>query len=103
METVMRVTLREIQRMKETGVRIPMLTAYDYTSAQILDAAGIPLLLVGDSPGMVVLGYSSTVPVTLDDILHHLKAVMHGAQRALVVGDMPFLTYTTPEQALQTA
>ena len=99
----MRVTVREIQRMKEAGKRIPMLTAYDYTTAQTVDAAGIPLILVGDSLGMVVLGYPTTVPVTLDDMVHHTKAVVRGAQRALVIGDMPFLTYTTPEQALQTA
>jgi 3-methyl-2-oxobutanoate hydroxymethyltransferase len=89
--------------MKEAGERIPMLTAYDYTMAQMVDAAGIPMILVGDSLGMVVLGYSSTVPVTLDDIIHHARAVVRGAPRALVVGDMPFLTYTSPEQALHTA
>src|SRR5919112_6032621 len=99
----MRLTIRDIQRLKDTGERIPMLTAYDYTTAQMVDAAGVPLILVGDSLGMVVLGYSSTVPVTLDDMLHHAKAVVRGAQRALVVGDLPFLTYTTPEQALHSA
>ena len=99
----MRVTIRDIQRMKDKGERIPMLTAYDYTTAQMIDAAGVPMILVGDSLGMVVLGYSSTVPVTLDDIIHHTKPVVRGAQRALIVGDMPFLTYTSPEQALQTA
>lgn len=99
----MRVTIRDIQRMKEAGERIPMLTAYDYTTGQLLDAAGIPLLLVGDSLGMVVLGHSSTVPVTLDDIIHHARPVVRGTQRALVVADMPFLTYTTTEQAMRTA
>jgi 3-methyl-2-oxobutanoate hydroxymethyltransferase len=99
----MRVTIRDIQRMKENGERIPMLTAYDYTTAQMIDAAGVPMILVGDSLGMVVLGYDSTVPVTLDDIVHHAAAVVRGTQRALVIGDMPFLTYTTPEQALRTA
>ncbi len=99
----MRLTVRDIQRMKTAGERIPMLTTYDYTTAQMVDAAGVPLILVGDSLGMVVLGYSSTVPVTLDDMLHHAKAVVRGAQRALVVGDLPFLTYTTPEQALTSA
>ena len=99
----MRVTIRDIQRMKDKGERIPMLTAYDYTTAQMIDAAGIPMILVGDSLGMVVLGYSSTVPVTLDDIIHHTKPVVRGAQHAMIVGDMPFLTYTSPEQALQTA
>ena len=99
----MRVTIRNIQRMKGAGERIPMLTAYDYTTAQIVDSVGVPLILVGDSVGMVVLGYSSTVPVTLDDMLHHTKAVVRGAQHALVVGDLPFLTYATPEQALRSA
>ena len=99
----MRVTIRDIQRMKEAGERIPMLTAYDYTTAQLLDAAGIPMLLVGDSLGMVVLGHQSTVPVTVEDIIHHAVPVVRGAQRALIVADMPFLTYTTNEQALQTA
>jgi 3-methyl-2-oxobutanoate hydroxymethyltransferase len=99
----MRVTIRDIQRMKDKGERIPMLTAYDYTMAQMIDAAGIPMILVGDSLGMVVLGYNSTVPVTLDDIIHHTKAVVRGAQHALIVGDMPFLTYTSPEQAIYTA
>jgi 3-methyl-2-oxobutanoate hydroxymethyltransferase len=99
----MRVTVQDIQAMKTRGEHIPMLTAYDYTTGQLVDAAGIPLILVGDSLGMVVLGYSSTVPVTLDDMLHHTKAVAHGTSHALVVGDMPFLTYTTPEQALHSA
>ena len=70
-----------------------MLTAYDYTSAQILDEAGIPILLVGDSLGMVVLGYDSTVPVTMDEMLHHTKAVRRGATKAIVIGDMPFGSY----------
>jgi 3-methyl-2-oxobutanoate hydroxymethyltransferase len=99
----MRTTILDIQKMKTRGERIPMVTAYDYTSAQIVDRAGIPLILTGDSLGMVVLGYGSTVPVTLDDILHHLKAVVRGSQRALVIGDMPFLTYTTVEQGVATA
>src|SRR3712207_2676202 len=89
--------------MKESGERIPMLTAYDYTTAQMVDAAGVPLILVGDSLGMVVLGYSSTVPVTLDDIVHHARAVVRGTSRTLVVSDLPFLTYTSPEQALRSA
>jgi 3-methyl-2-oxobutanoate hydroxymethyltransferase len=99
----MRLTIRDIQRMKDAGERIAMLTAYDYTTAQMVDAAGVPLILVGDSLGMVVLGYSSTVPVTLDDMVHHTKAVVRGASRALVVADLPFLTYATPEQALHSA
>lgn len=99
----MRLTIRDIQRLKDTGERIPMLTAYDYTTAQMVDAAGVPLILVGDSLGMVVLGYSSTVPVTLDDIVHHARAVVRGTSSTLVVGDLPFLTYTSPEQALHSA
>ncbi len=99
----MRLTVRDIQRMRDNGKRIPMLTAYDYTTAQMVDAAGLPLILVGDSLGMVVLGYDSTVPVTLDDIVHHTRAVVRGTSRALVVSDLPFLTYTSPEQALRSA
>jgi 3-methyl-2-oxobutanoate hydroxymethyltransferase len=99
----MRITIQEIQAMKTRGERIPMLTAYDYTTAQMVDAAGIPLILVGDSLGTVVLGYDSTVPVTINDMIHHIKAVVRGAKRALVVGDLPFLTYTSAEQALHNA
>jgi len=76
-----------------TTPKIVCLTAYDYPSAQILDAAGIDILLVGDTLGMVVLGYESTVPVTIEEILHHLRAVRRGTRRALLVGDMPFGTY----------
>jgi len=80
-----------------------MLTAYDYPTAQILDAAGIPLLLVGDSLGQVLLGYESTVRVTMTEMLHHTKAVVRGSQRAMVIGDMPFLTYSTVDEALENA
>src|SRR4028119_812781 len=99
----MRVSVQDIQAMKTRGERIPMVTAYDYPTAQMVEAAEIPIILVGDSLGMVVLGYGSTVPVTIEDILHHTKAVVRGTTRALVVGDLPFLTYTTPDQALQNA
>lgn len=99
----MRTTILEIQRLKDRGERIPMVTAYDYTSAQIADRAGVPLILVGDSLGMVVLGHSSTVPVTLDEMLHHIKAVVRGSAQALVIGDLPFLTYTSVEQAVASA
>ncbi|MBI2305439.1 MAG: 3-methyl-2-oxobutanoate hydroxymethyltransferase [Chloroflexi bacterium] len=100
----MRVTVSQIKEMKERGERIPMLTAYDYTTARLLDEAGIPMLLVGDSLGMVVLGYPSTIPVTMEDMLHHTKAVVRGTQRALVVADMPFMTYhTSPSDALRNA
>ena len=98
------ITVRDIARMKADGQKIPMVTAYDYTSARIADAAGVPMLLVGDSLGMVVLGYDSTIPVTMEDMLHHIGAVTRGAKRALIVGDLPFLTYqVNPEQALQNA
>ncbi len=99
----MRVTIRDIQKLKDRGERIPMITAYDYTSAQLADRAGVPLILVGDSLGMVVLGHTSTVPVTLDEMLHHIKAVVRGSQQALVVGDLPFLTYTSAEHAIVSA
>lgn len=99
----MRTTIFGVQAMKLRGERIPMITAYDYTSAQIADHAGIPLILVGDSLGMVVLGYQSTIPVTLDQMVYHAGAVVRGSQRALVVGDLPFLSYTSPEQALRSA
>ena len=89
----MRVTLSQIKEMKRKGERISMLTAYDYTTAQLLDQAGVDMLLVGDSLGMVVLGYESTLPVTIEDMIHHTKAVARGAKRALVVGDLPFMTY----------
>jgi 3-methyl-2-oxobutanoate hydroxymethyltransferase len=90
--------------MTRDGQRIPTVTAYDYPTARIADAVGIPLLLVGDSLGNVVLGYESTIPVTMEEMLHHTKAVVRGAKRALVIGDMPFLTYqTTPVDALRNA
>lgn len=98
------ITIQDLQSMKDRGERIAALTAYDYTSAQILDAAGIPLILVGDSLGMVVLGYESTIPVTLDDMIHHTRAAVRGASYSMVVADLPFLTYqVSQEQALQNA
>ncbi len=91
----MRFTIGQIREMKEKGKIIPMLTAYDYATAKMIDEAGVPLILVGDSLGMVVLGYESTIPVTIEEMLHHTKAVVRGTRRALVVGDMPFMTYHT--------
>ncbi|MBM2827250.1 MAG: 3-methyl-2-oxobutanoate hydroxymethyltransferase [Dehalococcoidia bacterium] len=100
----MRVTINQIKEMKAKGEKIPMLTAYDYSTARILDQAGIPLLLVGDSLGMVMLGYDSTIPVTMEDMIHHVKAVARGAQNALIIGDMPFMTYqTSPVDAMRNA
>jgi 3-methyl-2-oxobutanoate hydroxymethyltransferase len=98
-----RKTILDIQQMKARGERIPMLTAYDYPIAKLLDAAGVPMLLVGDSVGNNVLGYSSTIPVTLDDMVHHTAAVVRGAASALVVADMPFLTYATLDRAVVAA
>ena len=89
----MRVTITEIREMKRRKEKIPMLTAYDYVTAKMVDEAGVPLILVGDSLGMVMLGYESTIPVTVEEMIHHTKAVVRGAKKALVVGDMPFMTY----------
>ncbi|MCH7997311.1 MAG: 3-methyl-2-oxobutanoate hydroxymethyltransferase [Chloroflexi bacterium] len=89
----MRTTTATIIKMKGTGEAIPMLTAYDYSTAKVLDELEIPMVLVGDSLGMVVLGYESTVYVTMDDMVHHIKAVARGAKRPLIVADMPFMSY----------
>ena len=89
----MRVTITDIREMKHRKEKIPMLTAYDYVTAKMVDEAGVPLILVGDSLGMVMLGYESTIPVTMEEMIHHTKAVVRGAKKALVVGDMPFMTY----------
>jgi 3-methyl-2-oxobutanoate hydroxymethyltransferase len=102
-DPVKRVTISDIGRMSAAGERIPMLTAYDYPTARILDDAGIPMLLVGDSLGQVMLGYETTVSVTMEEMLHHTRAVVRGAHRAIVVGDMPFLSYATPADALENA
>jgi len=97
-------TVLDVQRLKDEGRRFAMLTAYDYLSAKILDEAGIPILLVGDSLGMVMLGHPTTLPVTLDDMLVHAKAVSRGARQALLVGDMPFMSYqVSTEQAIASA
>ena len=91
--TVPGILARKSLLQSQAGSKIVCLTAYDFPTAQILDSAGIDVLLVGDTLGMVVLGYGSTVPVTLDEILHHLRAVRRGTRRALLVADMPFGTY----------
>jgi len=99
-----RVTTRRLQDMKKQGKRISCLTAYDALIARILDEAGIDLILVGDSLGNIVQGHETTIPVTLDDIIYHTKAVVRGIQRALVVADMPFMSYqVSPEEAFRNA
>lgn len=87
------MTVTRLRRMKAQGARISMLTAYDYTMALLLDRAGVDVLLVGDSLGMVMLGYENTLPVTMDDMIHHTRAVTRAAKRALIVADMPFMSY----------
>jgi 3-methyl-2-oxobutanoate hydroxymethyltransferase len=90
--------------MKAKGQRIPVVTAYDYTMARLADRAGFPVVLVGDSLGMVCLGYDSTIPVTMDDMVRHTRAVVRGSQRPLVVTDMPFMSFqTSVEEALKNA
>ena len=99
-----RMTARRIRSMKAKGQRIPVVTAYDYTFARLADRAGFPIVLVGDSLGMVCLGYDSTIPVTMDDMVRHTRAVIRGAQRPLVVTDMPFMSFqTSMEDAIRNA
>jgi 3-methyl-2-oxobutanoate hydroxymethyltransferase len=95
-----KVTPEWIAQAKARGEKVPALTAYDYPTARLLDEAGVPVILVGDSVGMVVLGYPDTTAVTLADIRHHLGAVARAKPRALVVGDLPYHTYQTPEEAV---
>ena len=89
----MRVTIRDLKEMKRRGEKIAMITAYDYASARIVEEAGVPIILVGDSLGQVMLGYDSTVPVTMDEMLHHIRAVVRGTHKVHIVGDMPFMSY----------
>jgi 3-methyl-2-oxobutanoate hydroxymethyltransferase len=97
-------TTKKIREAKGAGTRLACLTAYDFTTARIMDGAGIPLILVGDSLGMTMLGYANTLPVTLDHMIHHTAAVSRGVANALVVADMPFMTYqVSDEQALTNA
>ena len=99
-----KVTISELQQKKESGEKITMMTAYDYPMAGLVDESGIDTILVGDSLGMVVLGYESTVPVTMDEMLHHCKAVSRGAKRSFIIGDMPFMSYhVSIEQAIENA
>ena len=99
-----RMTARRIRTMKAKGQRIPVVTAYDYTMARLVDRAGFPIVLVGDSLGMVCLGYDSTIPVTMDDMVRHTRAVVNGTEHALVVTDMPFMSFQpSAEEALKNA
>jgi 3-methyl-2-oxobutanoate hydroxymethyltransferase len=93
----------KFRAMKQRGEKITALTAYDYPTARLLDESGIDIVLVGDSLGMVVLGYEDTTHVRLDEMLHHTRAVARGVTRALLIADMPIHSYDTPEQALATA
>ena len=102
-QDVRRLTVSDIGRLYADGERIPMLTAYDYPTARILDDAGIPMILVGDSLGQVALGYETTVSVTMEQMLHHTQAVVRGTKHALVIGDMPFLSYSSADDALENA
>ncbi len=100
----MRTTVTRVKAMKQKGEKIAVLTAYDYMTAKIIDEAQVPVILVGDSLGMVILGYDSTIPVTMDDMIHHTKAVVRGSNNAMVIGDMPFMSYhISAEQALSNA
>jgi 3-methyl-2-oxobutanoate hydroxymethyltransferase len=102
--TPSRIRVPDLKDKKSRGEKIAMLTAYDATMARLLDRAGLDVLLVGDSVGMVVLGYDNTLSVTLDDILHHTRAVARGASRALIVADMPFMTYqVSSDEAVRNA
>ena len=100
----MRVTINQIKEMKQKGEKIVMLTSYDYATARLVEDVGIPMILVGDSLGMVVLGYETPIPVTMDVMIHHTKAVVRGTSKAMIIGDMPFMTYhVSIEEALRNA
>jgi 3-methyl-2-oxobutanoate hydroxymethyltransferase len=92
-EKIQKVTVPALQQKKKAGEKITALTAYDYPIAKIVDGAGIDVILVGDSVGMVVLGYENTIPVTMEEMIHHTKAVVRGTKRALVIGDMPYFSF----------
>ncbi|MFC1825288.1 3-methyl-2-oxobutanoate hydroxymethyltransferase [Thermodesulfobacteriota bacterium] len=99
-----KVTIAELQQKKEAGEKITMMTAYDYPTGRMVDQAGIDTILVGDSLGMVMLGYDSTVPVTMDEMIHHSKAVQRGVSSSFLIGDMPFLSYqVSTEKAIENA
>ena len=98
-----RVSVATLRKMKEAGEKFPALTAYDASFAHLLDEAGVVVALVGDSLGMVLQGQESTVPVTLDEMIYHTRMVCRGCERAMVVADLPFMSYASPEQAMQSA
>ncbi|QSZ26894.1 3-methyl-2-oxobutanoate hydroxymethyltransferase [Aceticella autotrophica] len=99
-----KITVSTLKKYKQTGKKITALTAYDFPTAKILDESGIDMILVGDSLGMVVLGYESTLPVTMDDMVHHTKAVTRGVKRSFVMADMPFMSYSiSKETTMQNA
>jgi 3-methyl-2-oxobutanoate hydroxymethyltransferase len=99
-----RITVDDIKGMKQRGEKVVMLTAYDYPSARLAEEAGVDMILVGDTLGMVILGYDSTLPVTMEDMIHHTRAAVRGSQRALVVGDMPFMSFqVSVEEAMRNA
>src|SRR6202022_2099675 len=100
---VMTNLVEKYREMKKRGEKVTALTAYDYPTARLLDESGIDIILVGDSLGMVVLGYEDTTSVTLDEMLHHTRAVARGVKDALLVADMPIHTFDTPEQAVAAA
>lgn len=99
----MRITISEIKEMKQKGEKIPVVNTYDYVTAKLGEEAGVPLIGVGDSLGMVILGYESTIPVTMEDMIRHTQAVVRGTKKALIAGDMPFMTYTNVSDALRNA
>jgi len=104
LSSVEKITIPSLIKMKKKGKKIAMITAYDYSTALLVDRAGVDIVLVGDSLGMVVLGYESTIPVTLEDVIHHTKAVSRAVKRALVVADMPFMTFNVSvEEAIRNA
>ena len=98
-----RLTIADITKLYADGQRFPMLTAYDYATARLVDEAGVPIILVGDSLATVFLGYDSEIRITVDQMLHHTAAVVRGTKRAVVVGDLPFLSYATPAEAVENA
>src|SRR5690348_3266675 len=93
-----KVTINSIQEKKQQGTPITCLTAYDYATSRLVDRAGIDMILVGDSLAMVVLGYENTLPITVEEMLHHVRAVRRGVKRALVIADMPYASYRSEER-----